>query len=343
MRRSQVIGESHGIHLLAAWWRNCWHTVLLCAAILLFFTGLHLLSGGHVQEIGYALLLSLLLCLGAAIGSLLSLRRQLRQLEKTLQVMPEESAMLPLATRPAEKAWRRLTLAYLSRGHQAQEAAEKQRRDAEDYFTLWLHQMKIPLAALDLLAQSEQPVDRALMRQELLKARQYADMALTYQRLGSMAHDLMPEQVAVYPLCCACARQLMPLFRYGQLTLALEPFPGSVLTDRKWLSVVITQVLTNAIKYTPRGGRITIDMPKAGILEIRDTGIGVQAQDIPRVFERGFTGCAGRSHEKSTGIGLYLCKEIMDRLHHGIALESRIGEGTVVRLDLRREKALEEV
>lgn len=331
------------MRLLAAWWKTCWRTASLCAAILTAFTGLHLLGGGRLKETAYALVLSLLLCLVAAVWSLVRLHQRLRLLDKALQVMPEESTMLPAGMRPTEEAWRSLALAYSVRSHQAQEAAEQQRRDAEDYFTLWLHQMKIPLAALDLLAQSEQPVDRALMRQELLKARQYADMALTYQRLGSMAHDLMPEQVEVYPLCCACARQLMPLFRYGQLTLALEPFPGSVLTDRKWLSVVITQVLTNAIKYTPRGGRITIDMPEAGILEIRDTGIGVQEQDIPRVFERGFTGCAGRSHEKSTGIGLYLCKEIMDRLHHGIALESRVGEGTVVRLDLRREKALEDV
>ena len=322
--------------LLSAWWHTHWHTALLCAFLLLGPVGLHVLGGGEARELSYALLLGLIACGAAAIVSLVRLRRQLRALETALRLLPDEPGMLPAPATPSEARWREVALAYQRRAREAGEEAQERQRDAEDYFTLWLHQMKIPLAALDLLAQSEPPIDRTLMRQELLKARQYADMALTWQRLGSMEHDLLVEQVEIYPLCCACVRQLMPLFRCGQITLDMAPFPGSALTDRKWLSVVVTQVLTNALKYTPRGGTITLRMDTPGVVTIRDTGIGVQPQDVPRVFERGFTGCAGRSHEKSTGIGLYLCHEIMTRLRHRITLQSTPGEGTLVTLDLRR-------
>ena len=326
------------MRLLVAWWKTYWRVALLCAFLMLCFTGLHVLGGGALRELSYALLLGLIACGAAAVLSLVRLGRQLRALTAALRLLPEEPGMLPAPANPGEALWREMALTWQQRAREAGEEAQARQRDAEDYFTLWLHQMKIPLAALDLLAQSEPPIDRTLMRQELLKARQYADMALTWQRLGSMEHDLLLEQVEVYPLCCACVRQLMPLFRCGQIALDMEPFPGSVLTDRKWLAVVVTQVLTNALKYTPRGGTITLRMDTPGLVTIRDTGIGVQPQDVPRVFERGFTGCAGRSHEKSTGIGLYLCHEIMTRLRHRIALESTPGEGTLVTLDLRRAR-----
>lgn len=325
------------MRLLSAWFRTYWRTMVLCGVMLVSFTFLHLLGLGSIEELSYALALSLTACAVAIISSLLRLYHQLRLLDKALAILPDESATLPIPATPLAEAERRLTDAYLQRSRKALHSAEERQRDADTYFTLWLHQMKTPLAVLDLIAQSEQPMDRALMRQELLKAQQYADMALTYQRLHTMEHDLALEQVPLYPLCCSCARQLLPLFRYGQITLDLQPFDGTVLTDRKWLSTVLTQVLTNALKYTPPGGTITIRIAAPGVLTIRDTGIGVHPQDVPRVFERGFTGCAGRTHEKSTGIGLYLCKEIMRRLNHGIALESTMGVGTLVTLDLRRD------
>ena len=114
-----------------------------------------------------------------------------------------------------------------------------------------------------------------------------------------------------------------------------------ILTDGKWLSFVVEQVLSNALKYTPAGGRIRI-YGDGETLVIADSGIGIRPEDLPRVFEKGFTGYNGREDKKSTGIGLYLCRRVMDRLNHGISIVSRPGQGTLVRLDLSRGRRVVE-
>ena len=110
-----------------------------------------------------------------------------------------------------------------------------------------------------------------------------------------------------------------------------------MLTDEKWLAFVFEQLLSNALKYTPSGGRIRV-YGDGDTLVIADTGIGIQPEDLPRVFENGFTGFNGREDKKSTGIGLYLCRQVLDRLNHNISIASRPGEGTLVRLDLSRQR-----
>ena len=124
-------------------------------------------------------------------------------------------------------------------------------------------------------------------------------------------------------------------FILKKLSLDYAPTGYTVLTDEKWLSFVIEQIISNAVKYTSEGG-VKIYMDETGILCIRDTGIGICAEDLPRIFENGYTGFNGRGDKRASGIGLYLCKRITDNLGHGISVESVPGEGTTVRLDLRK-------
>ena len=322
--------------LLIAWFRAYRLPALLVAALLLLFPMTHLLGGGKLRELTYALTLCGVLCAVAAVISLILLRRKLRMLESTRRHLPEEASSLPTAIQPAEAAWRELAEAYQTQARELAGRMQEDARQTADYYTLWLHQIKTPLAALNLLAQSPAEVDKALLRQETLKIEQYAAIALDYQRLNSIHNDLHLTHVPLYALCCQAARKLRPLFQYGQITLSLSPFDGEVLTDSKWLLVILTQVLTNALKYTPPGGHITVTQEIPGLLTIADTGIGIRPEDQARVFDRGFTGQTGRGQEKSTGIGLYLCKRICDELGHGISLTSTVGQGTCVTLDLRR-------
>ena len=322
--------------LLIAWFRAYRLPALMIAALLMIFPLTHVLGGGSLQELGYAMTLCGALCLGAAVISLVLLHRRLRALRSAIKHLPEEPSALPPAASPAEEAWRELTQAYQAQARALEGRMREDARETADYYTLWLHQIKTPLAALNLLAESPGEIDRRLLRQETLKIEEYAAIALDYQRLQSIHSDLHLTRVPLYPLCCQAARKLLPLFQYGQIGLTLEPFDGDALTDSKWLLVVLTQVLTNALKYTPAGGRITIRQTKPGVLAIEDTGIGIRPEDQARVFDRGFTGQTGRGQEKSTGIGLYLCKRICDELGHGITLSSQVGEGTRVTLDLRR-------
>ena len=322
--------------LLIAWLRTYGLMAALILLLLLLFPMVHLLGGGHLRELSYAMTLCGVVCFVAVVISAAALHRKLRVLERARRHLPEESSTLPLTSSPVDAAWLALTIAYQT---QARELAGRMRQDARetaDYYTLWLHQIKTPLAALNLLAQSPGEIDRCLLQQETLKIEQYAAIALDYQRLQSIHSDLHLTRVPLYPLCCQAARKLRPLFQYGQISLTLEPFEGEALTDSKWLLVVLTQVLTNALKYTLPGGNITLTQEEPAVLMICDTGIGIRSEDQARVFDRGFTGHTGREQEKSTGLGLYMCKRICDELGHGIALTSAVGQGTCVTLDLRR-------
>lgn len=324
--------------LLTAWRKMYGTQALLMLGTAALFVLPHLLAGGGLRELRYALVLACVLGTAAFIISVVRLAARLRQLDEVCRHLPEDAAQLPEPVAPLEAGWRTLAEAYQAQTRTLTLRMAQQAQEEADYYTLWLHQMKTPLSALHLMAQSPGEMDRALLRQETLKIGQYAQAALDYQRLSSLHSDLQLASAALYPLCCQAVRELRPLFLYGQIALKLEPFSGVVLTDSKWLLVVLSQVLTNALKYTPAGGCITIAQPEEGVLTIQDTGIGIRPEDAARVFDRGFTGHTGRTQEKSTGIGLYLCKRICDELGHGIALASRVGEGTTVTLDLRRRR-----
>jgi signal transduction histidine kinase len=142
----------------------------------------------------------------------------------------------------------------------------------------------------------------------------------------------------LYSLVKQTVRKYSILFINSGLSLQLEEFEVKVLTDEKWLGFVLEQIISNSIKYT-RKGTISIYLEKSAqkILVIEDTGIGIRQEDLPRIFDRGFTGYNGRMDKKSTGIGLYLCKQIMNQLSHGIWVSSEDGKGTKFYLDLSRD------
>ena len=223
----------------------------------------------------------------------------------------------------------------------AADAAHRE-ADATEYYTLWSHQIKTPLAAMRLLLQESPDIPgRSAFAQELFKAEQYVDMVLGYLRLDSESTDYVLRDTDLDGLLRQAVRKFARMFILKKITLDFRETGRTVLTDGKWLSFVVEQVLSNALKYTPAGGRIRI-YGDGETLVIADSGIGIRPEDLPRVFEKGFTGYNGREDKKSTGIGLYLCRRVMDRLNHGISIVSRPGQGTLVRLDLSRGRRVVE-
>ncbi len=211
-------------------------------------------------------------------------------------------------------------------------------QEMTDYYTLWAHQIKTPIAAMHLIFQ-ETPQPE--LEGELLKIEQYVEMVLGYLRLGSGSTDYVFREVALDPLLRQAVRKYARLFILKKISMDFQETNRSVVTDEKWLAFVIEQLLSNALKYTPEGGQIRIYSDGETVV-IADNGIGIQEEDLPRVFEKGFTGFNGRENRKSTGIGLYLCREVMERLNHGIFISSRPGQGTLVRLDLSRKQGFVE-
>lgn len=208
-----------------------------------------------------------------------------------------------------------------------------------DYFTLWLHQIKTPISAISLLMQRDtQAKFSHQMEQELLQIENYTHMALNYLKIEQNGSDLDFVQISLDRVIKETVKKFSILFIYNRIQLDYQGTSQKVLSDEKWLRVLVEQILSNSLKYTPEGGRIQIYMSpvKKNQLIIEDTGIGIRAEDLPRIFERGYSGFNGRIHEKSTGLGLFLSQKITKRLGHEIAIESTVGKGTKVIIDLAR-------
>ncbi|MBH1940217.1 sensor histidine kinase [Mobilitalea sibirica] len=220
--------------------------------------------------------------------------------------------------------------------------AQMRRTEMMDYYMMWVHQIKTPIAALKLLLNSRE--DGFQMMEELFKIEQYVEMVLSYLRLESIASDMILKEYDLYTMVKQTVRKYSVLFINSGLTLRLDEFDIKVLTDEKWLGFVLEQLISNSIKYT-KMGTVSIYMKPGSekTLVIEDTGIGIRQEDLPRIFDRGFTGYNGRMDKKSTGIGLYLCKQILNQLSHKILVESKEGEGTRIYLDLSRNNYVEHV
>lgn len=204
--------------------------------------------------------------------------------------------------------------------------------DITDYYTLWAHQIKTPIAAMRLLIQSGE-ADNEELAEQLFKIEEYVQMVLTYLRCDAKANDYVICRCEVDGIVREALRKYAKQFIRRKIRLDYTPVTFSAVTDEKWLSFVIEQILSNALKYT-REGSISIYAEGEDTLVIEDTGIGISAEDLPRVCEKGYTGYNGRADKKSTGIGLYLCKRVLSGLSHSMEIESAEGEGTKVRLRL---------
>lgn len=205
--------------------------------------------------------------------------------------------------------------------------------DMIDYYTMWVHQIKTPISAMKLLIQTSESEISSDLSSELFKIEQYVEMVLSYIRLGSNKNDFVLKEYDLDNIIRQAVRKYAPLFIRKKISLDFQPTNYKVLTDEKWLVFVIEQLLSNAIKYTNKG-KISIYPLEDKKLVIEDTGIGISQEDIPRIFDKGFTGYNGRTDKKATGLGLYLCKNILDKLSHKISIESEVGVKTKVILDL---------
>lgn len=199
--------------------------------------------------------------------------------------------------------------------------------DMIEYYTVWAHQIKTPIASMRLTLQNEDsPLSRRL-NDDLVRIEQYVDMVMTYLRLDSDSTDYVFRETDIDSIIRNAVRKLSGQFISKGLRLDYSSVNVKAVTDEKWLSFVVEQILTNAVKYT-FSGSISITWREPDTIVIADTGMGIAADDIPRIFEKGYTGYHGRSDKKASGLGLYLCKRICDRLGHSITVKSEPDKGS---------------
>ncbi len=308
--------------------------VFLCGALcVLIFAASFYLYGLPLRAVWYPAALC------AALGAVFCVLDYLRVRKKcSLLTLPQNAdaalpAELPPAETPEEARYQAL-LEQMRRQFAAERAAAQARYSQMiDYYTVWAHQIKTPIAAMRLTLQCEdQPLARSISS-ELLRIEQYVQMAMTYLRLDSDETDYAFRTQPLDPIIRQAVRRFSGEFILRKLRLEYEPVDRTVVTDEKWLTFVLEQLLSNALKYT-RSGSIRIFLRDEHTLCVADTGIGIAKDDLPRIFEKGFTGATGRAEQSASGLGLYLCRRVCAALNIAIRAESQLGAGTTVFLTL---------
>ena len=289
-----------------------------------------------LRAVAYPCALTLLLGLAALaldFRRVYKLHRELSQLETTAA---ELIGVLPAAASVPEADYQAIVQSLCRQSADAAAKAAADRADMLEYYTLWAHQIKTPIAAMRLLLQDADTDEQRALLEQLQSVEQYVEMVLGYLRLESPSSDYVIRNYLLDDIVRQAVRKYASQFIRRRLRLEYTPLNVSIITDEKWLLFVIEQVLSNALKYTRSGSvSITLEAPKT--LCIRDTGIGIAPEDLPRVFEKGYTGSNGRTDKRATGIGLYLCRRILEKLGHTIAITSEVGVGTTVRIGLAQD------
>jgi len=324
--------------MLRSYLRRHYKVIILFAIFIIIFAAVFSLYDLQVEAVAYAALLCFCTGLVAFFFGLLryiqrhrALTELMRNIEIGLYGLPEPDGQI-------ETDYQDMLRSLYAQNLKVRSEADGARRDMEDYYTLWVHQIKTPIAAMRLLLAEDGGANSSPLLGELFKTEQYVDMVLQYVRLSSDSSDLVIKQCALDGIIKGSLRKYARLFALKNLDFSFEETQLTVLTDEKWLAFVIEQIFSNSLKYT-HTGRISIYAEKETLV-IADTGIGIRPEDLPRVFERGYTGASGRADKKSTGIGLFLCRSILNKLGHGIEIESKVGVGTTVKIDLKSAEAV---
>ena len=305
--------------------------LLLWALTLLTELAVFLLYDVVLEPLAYAAALTLFIGLVLLAVEVGTAWRQTRERQRLCAAIVQEWNDLPEAKTLEQADWEEM-IRKLGRQMQAMmEDFSGQRTDMLDYYTTWVHQIKTPIAVMKLYLAEETPEHRA-MSAELFRMEQYVDMVLQYLRLGSGENDLVIGEYSLDEMIRETVRKFAAQFVLRRLKLSYTPTEKTVVTDRKWFVCILEQLLSNAIKYTPEGG-ITIE-PEGDCLRIRDTGIGIAPEDLPRIFEKGYTGSNGRIDRSASGLGLYLAGKAAQLLHIPISVESTVGVGTTFTLHL---------
>ena len=307
---------------------------VLCAAL---FAATFLFYRFPLKAVLYPTVLCLVLLAGFAAADIVRTRKKHAELERIKCFDAKLADSFPEADGVVEADYQEIIRLMREQHDRAEQRTEQGLREMMDYYTVWVHQIKTPIASMRLALQNEDTAESRQLQSELGRIERYVEMVLTFLRLGADSTDYVIKEHELDDIVRGAVKKLAGDFINKKIKLEYTELNEKVLTDEKWLSFVVGQVLSNALKYTSEGTvSIYTESPKT--LCLRDTGIGIAADDLPRIFENGYTGYNGRSDKKASGIGLYLCRRVCDKLGHGISAESRAGEGTVIRIALDKKK-----
>ncbi|MCI5839979.1 MAG: ATP-binding protein [Peptoniphilaceae bacterium] len=204
----------------------------------------------------------------------------------------------------------------------------EERKDIQEYFLLWLHQIKTPITVSNLILRDKNSKDAKKLKEEIFYIEQYANLAINFLKIKNRESDMDITNVNLDKILKNLFKKYSMLFIEKKISLDYKSVEINVISDSKYLSLLIEQILSNAIKYTEKG-KISVYFEKyENSLYIEDTGIGIRPEDLNKIFDKGYSGFNGRLNEKSSGIGLYLVKRISKIINVKVSVESKVNKGS---------------
>lgn len=330
------MGKSDGLYkqtLLILYLKERKHSMIMCAIFVIIFALIFKLYHIAVRIVLYPTIICLVLWI---IYTVINFCRYCIQHQQRTELYNHIEITLENLLNPdslLEEDYQNLLKILMT--YNTDQLSEKNQKYSNmcEYITLWAHQMKTPITAMDLILNELDNADRYKIKEQLFEIERYVDTTLQFMRLDTMNSDLLLKEYSLMQIVKQGIKYYSKIFISKRISLKLDEFDTTVVTDEKWLLFVIKQILSNALKYTDEGS-ISIYVVPEKTLVIEDTGIGISEEDIHRIFERGFTGYNGRLDKKATGIGLYLSKQILDKLNHDIKIYSQPKIGTRVEINI---------
>ena len=293
------------------------------------FSGVFALCGIEFKYVWYPTVLgcmALVICLVVDFVCYYKKCRSLTMVENSIDVTLDN---LPKTSNQIEKMYTELLKLLTNEKNEEINNILNSKKETMEYVTLWSHQIKTPITALQLLANDTDEEIRIEILNRLFEIEQYQDMMLQYLRLEGGGSDYVLADYSVKDMVNQAVKYFARIFISKGISVKIQVDESrKVVTDEKWMVFVLKQLISNALKYTSKG-EICISFDNDELL-IKDSGIGIAKEDLPRILDRGYTGYNGRKDKKATGLGLYLTKQILDRLNHKIEIDSQIGVGTRV-------------
>ncbi|NBC67732.1 sensor histidine kinase [Paenibacillus sacheonensis] len=281
----------------------------------------------HTDSLVYLIVLQLLL-MAAFFGY-----RYYRNEYAVRTMREEDAAPLSLEAEAYQRVVQEMERAHI----RALNEVHARQKEYYDFIVTWFHEVKTPISVIRLMQQTE--IEPRSLEEQVARIEQYVDQALYYAKLDDFNQDYDLVNCDLEPLLKHVIKSWSKTFIARKIRLALEVGPTIVQSDTKWLHYIIGQLLSNSLKYTPANGEIRISAQTNGqekLLIVRDSGIGIEPRDLPRIFNRGFTGTNGRVHMKSTGMGLYLAQELSKKLGHYLTCVSEAGRFTEMTIHFPR-------
>ena len=310
--------------------RHVFFCFLFCAAA---YAVVFSLYGIDMRAVWYPLLICLFFALIFVLAGYFRMKKRHLELRQIAGCDGAAEECFPRPSDVIEKDYQDIIVRVEEKRRKEREGQELAKKDMQDYYARWVHQIKAPIAVMRILLQRDDTQENQELRSELFRVEQYVDMALCYTRLGEGGSDLVFQEYDLDEIIRKAIRKYAGQFIRKKIRLVYKGTEEKAVTDEKWLSFIIEQLLSNAVKYTSQG-TVTIEVDKKKRLTVSDTGIGIAPEDLPRIFEKGYTGYNGRRDKKSTGIGLYLCRSAAEKLGHALTAQSEPGKGSRFTIDL---------